>query len=40
MGGYENLILFGVQNHGELFHLFGASKKAKQYTIDNPLIAL
>jgi hypothetical protein len=40
LGGYENLILFGVQNHGELFHLLGTLKKAKQYTIGNPLIAL
>jgi hypothetical protein len=40
LGGYENLLLFGIQNHGELFHLLGAPKKAKQYTIGNPLIAL
>jgi hypothetical protein len=40
LGSYENLTLFGVQNHGALFHLLGAPKKAKQYAIGNPLIAL
>ncbi|MBO2011580.1 DUF302 domain-containing protein [Hymenobacter negativus] len=40
LGSYENLTLFGVQNHGELFRLLGAPKKAKQYAIGNPLVAL
>jgi uncharacterized protein (DUF302 family) len=40
MGGYEKLMLFGVQDHGALFHLLGAPKKARQYIIGNPLIAL
>ena len=40
MGGEEDLILFDVQNHGQLLTLVDAPKKAKQYVIGNPLIAV
>jgi uncharacterized protein (DUF302 family) len=40
LGGYEGLILFQTQDHGALFNILGTPKKAKQYAIGNPLIAL
>jgi len=40
MGGEEDLILFDMQNHGQLLTLVGAPKKAKQYVVGNPLIAI
>ncbi|TGE03813.1 alpha/beta fold hydrolase [Hymenobacter fodinae] len=40
LGGYENLILFQIQDHGTLLRLRGAAHKAKQYVLGNPLIAL
>ncbi len=40
MGGEEDLILFDIQNHGQLLTIVGAPKKAKQYMIGNPLIAI
>ena len=40
MGGEEDLILFDMQNHGQLLTLVDAPKKAKQYVIGNPLIAV
>jgi uncharacterized protein (DUF302 family) len=38
--GTEGLMLFNIQDHGKLLHLFGAPKKAKQYVLGNPLIAV
>ena len=38
--GEEGLMLFNIQDHGKLLHLFGAAKKAKQYVLGNPLIAV
>jgi uncharacterized protein (DUF302 family) len=40
LGGYQNLLLFQVQDHGTLLQLRGTPKKAKQYVLGNPLIAL
>jgi hypothetical protein len=40
LGGFEDLILFGVQEHGELLRIAGQNRKAIQYTLGNPLIAL
>ena len=40
IAGEANLILFDMQNHGQLLTLVDAPKKAKQYVIGNPLIAV
>ncbi|GGA96120.1 DUF302 domain-containing protein [Mucilaginibacter rubeus] len=40
LGGFEDLILFGVQEHGALLRLDGQNKNAIQYILGNPLIAL
>jgi hypothetical protein len=40
LGGFENLILFGIQEHGALLRLAGQQRKAIQYILGNPLIAL
>ncbi|WP_292771479.1 DUF302 domain-containing protein [Nostoc sp. NOS(2021)] len=40
MGGEEDLILFDIQNHGQLLTILGTPKKAKQYVVGNPLIAI
>jgi uncharacterized protein (DUF302 family) len=37
--GETGLVLFDIQNHGDLLNLYGERKKAKQYVIGNPLIA-
>jgi len=39
LNGETGLVLFDVQNHGNLLNLYGERKKAKQYVIGNPLIA-
>lgn len=38
--GEEGLMLFSVRDHGRLSSLVGAPRKAKQYHIGNPLIAV
>ncbi|WP_460547699.1 DUF302 domain-containing protein [Hymenobacter daeguensis] len=40
LGGEQELILFGIEDHGALLAIIGASRKARQYAIGNPLIAL
>ena len=39
MQGFENLMLFDVEDHGSLLIIYGKTQKAKQYLIGNPLIA-
>ena len=38
--GEEGLMLFNIQDHGTLLNILGSPRKAKQYVIGNPLIAL
>jgi uncharacterized protein (DUF302 family) len=38
--GDTGLILFNIENHGDLLNLYGKPRKAKQYVIGNPLIAI
>lgn len=38
--GEEGLMLFTIREHGKLLNIFGAPKKAKQYVLGNPLIAI
>jgi uncharacterized protein (DUF302 family) len=38
--GEEGLMLFNVQDHGKLLNIFGAPRKARQYVLGNPLIAI
>lgn len=38
--GEEDLILFDIQNHGQLLTIVGKPKKAKQYVVGNPLTAI
>jgi len=40
LGGFEDLIIFGIQEHGQLLKLAGQKINARQYIIGNPLIAL
>lgn len=40
MEGEEDLILFDIQNHGQLLTIVGKPKKAKQYVVGNPLTAI
>lgn len=40
MAGEEGLMLFDIQNHGALLNILGVPKKAKQYVLGNPLIAI
>jgi uncharacterized protein (DUF302 family) len=40
LSGDTGLILFGEQNHGGLLNIYGKPRKAKQYAIGNPLIAI
>ena len=40
MEGEQGLMLFNVQDHGQLLALMGTPGKAKQYVFGNPLIAL
>lgn len=37
--GYQDLIIFSIQDHGMLFNFKGQKRFAKQYLIGNPLIA-
>jgi uncharacterized protein (DUF302 family) len=38
--GTTGLIIFSIQNHGALLNIYGKPRKAKQYVIGNPLIAI
>jgi uncharacterized protein (DUF302 family) len=38
--GEEGLMLFNVQEHGKLLNVVGSPRKAKQYVLGNPLIAV
>ncbi len=38
--GSAGLIIFNIENHGALLNISGKSRKAKQYVIGNPLIAI
>jgi uncharacterized protein (DUF302 family) len=38
--GEEGLMLFDLQDHGKLLNILGTPKKAKQYVLGNPLIAI
>jgi uncharacterized protein (DUF302 family) len=38
--GEEGLMLFDVQDHGQLLNVYRTPKKAKQYVLGNPLIAI
>ena len=38
--GDEGLMLFNIQDHGKLLNLFVMPKKARQYVLGNPLIAV
>ncbi len=40
MAGSSGFMLFGATDHGGLLSLFGERKRAKQYVIGNPLVAL
>ena len=38
--GETGLIMFGIQNHGELLAMIGKRRKGRQYEIGNPLVAI
>jgi len=38
--GKEGLMLFTVREHGKLLNLLGTPKKAKQFALGNPLVAI
>ena len=38
--GEEGLMLFNSQDHGKLLNIFGTPRKARQYVLGNPLIAI
>ena len=40
MAGPSGLMLFGTQDHGALLRLAGQKRKAVQYVVGNPLVAL
>ena len=40
IAGESDLILFDIQNHGQILTMVGAPQKAKQYVVGNPLIAI
>jgi uncharacterized protein (DUF302 family) len=40
LGGVTGLIIFGTQSHGDLLRIFGKPRKAVQYVIGNPLVAI
>ena len=40
MAGSSGFMLFSTQDHGALLHLAGQRRKAIQYVVGNPLIAL
>jgi uncharacterized protein (DUF302 family) len=36
----EGLMLFNIREHGKLLNIVGAPRKAKQYVLGNPLVAI
>ncbi|MDB5141857.1 MAG: hypothetical protein JWQ66_570 [Mucilaginibacter sp.] len=40
LGGITGLIIFGTQSHGDLLNIYGKPRKAIQYIIGNPLVAI
>ena len=38
--GEDGLMLFDIQDHGKLLSILGVQRKAKQYVLGNPLIAI
>jgi uncharacterized protein (DUF302 family) len=40
LAGEEGLMLFSIQEHGKLLNIVGSPKRAKQYILGNPLIAV
>jgi uncharacterized protein (DUF302 family) len=38
--GEEGLMLFNIQEHGKLLNIYGSLRKANQYVLGNPLIAI
>ena len=38
--GETGLMIFNIQNHGALLNMAGKTRKAKQYVIGNPLVAI
>jgi uncharacterized protein (DUF302 family) len=40
LGGVTGLIIFGTQSHGDLLRICGKPRKAIQYVIGNPLVAI
>ena len=38
--GSCGLIIFNIQDHGALLNIYGKPRKAKQYVIGNPLVAI
>ena len=40
LAGETGLMLFGIQHHGDLLSIYGKPRKAKQYVIGNPLVAI
>lgn len=40
LGGAQELVLFNIIEHGELLRMKGKKRKAKQYEIGNPALAL
>ncbi len=38
--GEEGLMLFTIREHGKLLNILGTPKKARQYVLGNPLIAI
>lgn len=38
--GEESLMLFNIRDHGRLLNIVGTPKKARQYVLGNPLIAI
>src|SRR6201999_3055143 len=37
--GYQDMMIFGITDHGSLFQLIGQKRFARQYLVGNPLIA-
>ncbi|MDB4903606.1 MAG: hypothetical protein JWQ63_2887 [Mucilaginibacter sp.] len=40
LAGDSGLIIFGIEHHGDMLNIYDKRRKAKQYIIGNPLIAI
>jgi hypothetical protein len=40
LAGEDGLMLFSILEHGKLLNIVGSPRKAKQYVLGNPLIAV